>query len=162
MQYQFEPMGDEHREGVVAVLNHHITSGFAAYPSQALPPQFWDMLCRARGEHPAYVVVHQDRVVGFGVLRPFLPPDTLKRTAEVSYFLLPEYTGQGVGSRLLELLAGDARDQGIDNLLAHVSSLNQGSQRFHRAHGFTEVGRFVRAGRKWDQDFDLVWFQKFI
>jgi len=162
MPYQFNPMTDEHCQAVTAILDHHIATGFAAYPSQPHPPQFWEFFSRLRAGYPAYVVESGGQVVGFGVLRPFLPADTLRRTAEVSYFLMPEHTGQGIGSRLLELLTDDARSMGVDNLLANVSSRNGGSQRFHRAHGFAEVGRFARVGRKWDQDFDLVWFQKFI
>jgi len=42
---------------------------------------------------------------------------------------------------------------------AHISSLNEGSIRFHLRHGFTECGRFRRVGRKRGQDFDMVWMQ---
>lgn len=162
MEYIFTPMADQHREAITAILNHHIATGFAAYPSQPLPPEFWDYLRRMTSGYPAYVVEHQGEVVGYGLLRPHMPPDTLRRTAEIGYFLMPQHCGRGVGGRLLELLSREAKAMGIDNLLANVSSRNEGSQRFHLAHGFQEVGRFQRVGRKWDQDFDLVWFQKFI
>jgi phosphinothricin acetyltransferase len=162
MEYRFTPMGDEHREAVTAMLNYHIANGFAAYPSKPLVPGFWAYLRRMNAGYPAYVVEQGDQVVGHGLLRPLLPPDTMTRTAELGYFLLPEHTGRGVGSRLLEQLTADAKDMGVDNLLANVSSLNHGSLRFHRTHGFNEVGRFARVGRKWGQDFGLVWFQKFI
>ncbi|MBU1451032.1 MAG: GNAT family N-acetyltransferase [Proteobacteria bacterium] len=160
MPYDFEPMHQEHGPAVLAVLNHHIAGGFAAYPSHPLPPQAWEMFNRARADYPAYVVKRGEMVVGFGLLRPYLMPDTLARTAEVSYFFLPQHAGQGLGSRLLEMLVAEARERGVDNLLANVSSLNEGSLRFHRRHGFVQVGRFPKVGRKWDQDFDLVWLQK--
>lgn len=115
---------------------------------------------QALGGYPAYVVKHQAEVVDFGALKPYLMPDTLARTAEVSYFILPGHTGQGLGARLLDTLIGEARARGVDNLLANVSSLNEGSLRFHERHGFVQVGRFPKVGRKWDQDFDLIWLQK--
>jgi phosphinothricin acetyltransferase len=160
MLYSFEPMQPEHGPAVLGVLNHHIASGFAAYPSTPLPDQAWEIFNRARTGYPAYVVKHGDPVVGFGLLKPYLLPDTLERTAEVSYFLLPEHTGLGLGSRMLEILCAEALARGVDNLLANVSSLNQGSLRFHERHGFVQVGRFPKVGRKWDQDFDLIWLQK--
>lgn len=160
MLYNFEPMHPEHGPAVLAVLNHHIKSGFAAYPSAPLPEQAWARFSQVLGGYPAYVIKHASVVVGFGALKPYLLPDTLARTAEVSYFILPEHTGQGLGSRLLEILGAEALDRGVDNLLANVSSLNEGSLRFHRQHGFVEVGRFPKVGRKWDQDFDLIWLQK--
>ena len=160
MLYSFEPMHPEHGPAVLAVLNHHINSGFAAYPSMSLPEKLWERFFQALDGYPAYVVKHEGEVVGFGALKPYLLPDTLARTAEVSYFLLPDHTGQGLGSRLLEILSAEALAKGVDNLLASVSSLNEGSLRFHERHGFVQVGRFPKVGRKWDQDFDLIWLQK--
>jgi phosphinothricin acetyltransferase len=48
---------------------------------------------------------------------------------------------------------------GVDTFLAHISSLNEGSIRFHLRHGFTECGRFRCVGRKRGHDFDMVWMQ---
>ncbi|MCB2192748.1 MAG: GNAT family N-acetyltransferase [Deltaproteobacteria bacterium] len=160
MRYSFEAMQPEHGPAVLAVLNHHINSGFAAYPSAPLPNEAWKRFSHALGGYPAFVIKHGDEVVGFGALKPYLMPDTMARTAEVSYFILPNYTRMGLGSRLLEILAAEAKDRGVDNLLANVSSLNEGSLRFHERHGFVQVGRFPKVGRKWGKDFDLIWLQK--
>jgi phosphinothricin acetyltransferase len=84
------------------------------------------------------------------------------RTAEVSYFVAPDRTGQGLGSTLLAFLEGEAPKMGVDSLLADISSLNEGSIRFHLAHGFKECGRFKRVGRKFGRDFDQVWMQKLL
>ena len=162
MDYRFTPMSNEHGPAVTAILNQHIASGFAAYPSQPLGPEFWTYLRRLAAGYPAYVVELEGQVVGYGMLRPHLPPDTMARTAEVSYFLRPEHTGRGLGSRLLERLIEGGRRMGVDNLLANVSSLNPGSLRFHQRHGFREVGCFERVGRKWGRDFDVIWLQRFI
>jgi L-amino acid N-acyltransferase YncA len=162
VDYQLQPMTDADGPAVTEILNQHIASGFAAYPSHPLGPEFWAYLRRMAAGYPAYVVRLEGAVVGYGMLRPHLPPDTLARTAEVSYFLRPEHTGRGLGSRLLERLIQGGRAMGVDNLLANVSSRNPGSLRFHQRHGFSEVGRFVRVGRKWGQDFDVVWLQRFL
>ena len=64
-----------------------------------------------------------------------------------------------IGSQLLEALLEAGRRMGVDTLLAHISSLNEGSIRFHLRRGFTECDRFRRVGRKRGQDFDMVWMQ---
>jgi phosphinothricin acetyltransferase len=48
----------------------------------------------------------------------------------------------------------------VETILASISSRNEGSLRFHRKHGFRECGCFEGVGRKFDQDFDVVWMQK--
>jgi L-amino acid N-acyltransferase YncA len=99
-------------------------------------------------------------VVGYGMLRPYHFASTLKRTAELTYFLKPEYTRQGIGKAMLDFLIVEANRLGIDNLTASVSSLNPTSITFHLKHGFHECGRFCRVGTKFGQDFDLIWFQR--
>jgi len=80
--------------------------------------------------------------------------------AEVTYFIHPEHTGNGLGKRLLDDLERGAGEKGIATLLASISSLNSGSIRFHRKNGFSECGRFQRVGVKKGQWFDTVWMQK--
>ena len=60
------------------------------------------------------------------------------------------------------MLESEARQRGIDTILANISSHNEQSLAFHAGHGFTECGRFRRAGRKFEKDFDIVWMQKFL
>ncbi|MDD4050440.1 MAG: GNAT family N-acetyltransferase [candidate division Zixibacteria bacterium] len=86
----------------------------------------------------------------------------MRRTGEITYFILPEFTGRGIGVELLGRLTEEAKARGIDTLLGSISSLNEGSLRFHLRHGFVECGRFRRIGRKQGRDFDVIWVQKFI
>ncbi|MHB9068679.1 MAG: GNAT family N-acetyltransferase, partial [Pirellulaceae bacterium] len=85
---------------------------------------------------------------------------TLSRTAEVTYFISPEFTKRGIGTALLKRLSDEAILRGIDLLVASISSKNEESIAFHRKNGFRECGRFERAGRKNEQDFDIVWMQR--
>jgi phosphinothricin acetyltransferase len=62
----------------------------------------------------------------------------------------------------LERLLADACERGIDNILGMISLLNEQSLHFHRKHGFEQCGWFRRVGRKWDNDFDVIWMQKFL
>ncbi len=84
------------------------------------------------------------------------------RVAEITYFMAPEYVGQGIGSQILERLLVWARENGITSILASISSLNPGSIAFHKKNGFVECGRFAGIGRKKGKDFDVVWMQKMI
>ncbi|MBI4642672.1 MAG: GNAT family N-acetyltransferase [Deltaproteobacteria bacterium] len=61
---------------------------------------------------------------------------------------------------MLDLFAREAGQRGIDSLIANISSRNQESIRFRLKNGFQECGRFLRVGRKFGEDFDVVWMQK--
>jgi phosphinothricin acetyltransferase len=99
-------------------------------------------------------------VVGFAYLRPYSPHGTFKRTAQIAYFILPEHRRRGLGKAILEQLIRQAQELGVDNLLAHISSLNEGSLEFHLKNGFQECGRFIGIGKKFGKNFDVIWVQR--
>lgn len=156
-----EPMTNCHGPAVIDIFNHFVTHSFAAYPDQPVPHEFFGRFQQMTQGYPAFVAtVDLGQVVGFGFLRPFHPASTLSRTAEVTYFISPEFTKRGIGTALLKRLSDEAILRGIDLLVASISSKNEESIAFHRKNGFRECGRFERAGRKNDQDFDIVWMQR--
>jgi L-amino acid N-acyltransferase YncA len=161
MSYVLVPMTVEHRKAVIDIFNHFVMNDWSAYPEEALDYGVYDrFLDMARG-YPAFIAAADDgAVVGFGFLHAFLPAGTFRRSAEVTYFIRPEHTRKGIGGRMLEAFMEGARRRGVDNLLASVSSRNGASLDFHRRHGFTECGRMPAVGRKFGEDFDVVWMQR--
>jgi len=124
---------------------------------------FFDRLRRLATGYPFYVIESpREGTVGFGLMRPYNTYGTFKRTAELTYFILPEHTRKGLGLKLLRTLANEGKALGIDNLLAHMSSLNKASIDFHRKQGFHECGRFRNIGRKFGKNFDVLWMQLII
>ncbi len=101
-------------------------------------------------------------IAGFAFLKRYHAYPAFNSVAEVGYFILPEYIRKGLGKRLLDRLENEARALGVDTLLANISSHNQPSLDFHGRRGFRECGRFQRISRKFGQDVDIVWMQKFI
>ena len=159
--YLFVPMRPEDGKEVIRIYNYFILNSLAAYPDQAVPEihfeKFWEMI---RG-YPALIVkLTDDRLIGFGFLHPYRPIGTMLHAAEVTYFILPEYTGLGIGTDLLGALEDAAPAFGVQILLASIASENERSINFHLKHGFRECGRFRRIIRKHDQEFDMVWMQK--
>ena len=107
-----------------------------------------------------YVVEYEGIVVGFAYLKPFRSYENFRHTGMPTYFLLPEFTGRGIGTRLLNTLVENGRALGVTNFVAHLSSKNTQSYNFHIKHGFVEVGRLQDMGIKFNESFDIVWVQK--
>lgn len=161
MDCQVVPFQRRDGAGIVAIFNRFIEHSFAAYPHRPVGDDFVQALERTATEYPVLTVKDEHgRVVGFGLARPFHPADSFRRTAEIGYFLHPDFVGRGLGTRLLEQLTTAAREKGVRTLLASISSRNDESLAFHVRRGFAEVGRFRRVGEKFGQDFDVVYMQK--
>ena len=161
MEYAITPLSNEDRKSVIDIFNYYVINSFAAYPENKLPYQAFDMFLQMSNGFPTGVIKDESgKTVGFGMLRSHNPMPTFSQTAEVTYFIHPDYTGKGLGKKLLSFLEKSAIEKGITNILANISSLNPGSIRFHRKNGFTECGRFKQVGKKNGQEFDTVWMQK--
>lgn len=145
------------------IFNHYIENSFAAYPENTLPSQAFDIILqRSNGFPTGSIRDEKGKIIGFGMLRAHNAISTFSRTAEVAYFIHPDYTGRGLGKMLLDFLERGALEQGITNILANISSLNPNSIKFHQKNGFMECGRFKKVVRKKGREFDIIWMQKML
>jgi len=163
MEYRFRPVEEEDHRALTDIFNYYIENSYAAYRENKIDTTFVELLKRIASDHPFYTVESgEGEIAGFGMIHPYHRAETFTRVAELSYFLAPGHTGRGLGTKLLNRLIEDARERGIDILVASISSKNEQSINFHKKHGFVECSRFKRIGKKWGEDFDMVWMQKFI
>jgi len=146
---------------VIDLFNHYAMHSFAAFPENPLPHAFFDrFLEMARGLPTVAAKDAEGRLRGFALLRPYIPWPTSSYVAEIAYFVAPDSTGQGIGTKMLADLETQAKTHGIKTILASIASLNEMSLAFHRKHGFAEVGRFRNVVIKRGTPFDTVWMQK--
>lgn len=101
-------------------------------------------------------------LAGFGMLRPHTALPAFAHTAEVTYFVRPDMTGSGIGTAMFRHLEEEAKNRDNSSILAHISSRNEGSIRFHQKNGFFEAGRFHAVGKKNGIVFDTVWMEKLL
>jgi phosphinothricin acetyltransferase len=161
MEYSMAPISSEDRKSNIDIFNHYVENSFAAYPETKLPYEAFDMFLQTSRGYPRVKVADKNgRVVGFGLLRSHNPMPTFAKTAEITYFIHPDHTGKGIGTKLLGFLEKEGMKKGITNILASISSLNPRSIDFHQKNGFVECGRFKNVVRKNGRWFDTVWMQK--
>lgn len=145
---------------IVGIMNYFVEHSMASYGDEEMGPEVFENFKKL--SRYFLVLETQDKIIGFGLIQHYRPLNTLKHTGLLTYFILPQYTGQGLGTRLLNQLFDGAKERGITNLVAHISSENQQSFNFHKKHGFQECGTLRKIGYKFDKYFDIIWVQKFL
>jgi L-amino acid N-acyltransferase YncA len=157
MSYTLEPMTEKHRKPVIDIFNYYIETNFA-FPETKVDYDFFDHFLDMSKGYPALVAkAESGDVVGFALLHQYSWANSFKRSALITYFILPQHTRKGLGKMMLDKLIAQARSMGVDHLLANISSDNERSLQFHRKHGFHECGRFQEVGRRFGKSFDVVW-----
>ncbi len=161
MKYYFRNMTEKYRREVIDIFNYYIENTDNAFLETKMSYDFFDIFLKYSSGYPAIVVSDAaGTTIGFSYLRPYNPIKAFRRTAEITYFILPQYTRKGIGCSILDYMAEEAKKMGIDSFLAGISSLNRASIDFHIKNGFKECGRFERIGTKFGREFDLIWMQK--
>ena len=161
MGITIKPISRNHGDEIIAIYNYYIENSFAAYLETRVPPDFFEQFLKICEGYPAVVAEDETgSVLGFGLLRPFHAFPAFSRTAFITYFIKPGFTGKGTGTQILEYLIRQGKEKGITSILADISSLNLESINFHRKNGFVECGRLKKVGIKNGTVFDIVYMQR--
>lgn len=162
MNIVFEKLENKHQKAVMDIFNYYVENSFAAFAESRLPDVFFEKIMEKVQNYPAYAIKDTDTgaITGFCYLSPYHSLPTFKRTAKISYFILPHYTHAGVGKMSLDKLESDAREWGIAVILAEISSKNPQSIAFHEKNGFECRGHFKQIGYKHGEYFDVITMQK--
>ncbi|GAA0176649.1 GNAT family N-acetyltransferase [Clostridium sediminicola] len=93
-------------------------------------------------KYPLYVIEIDRRIAGYIYLTPYRPGRfAMRHTAEVSYYLHPDFHGKGFGSEMLSFIINEAKEIGIKSLVAILLSINLPSMNLLKKHHFEEWGR---------------------
>lgn len=157
---KIRPATLEDEKPILTVFNYFVENSFSAYTEFQEGPEFFKRLWDISRGYPFYVAENDEGgIVGFALMHPYYGIGVFRHTARITYFILPQFTRQGLGKRFLDKLVRDAEELKIEYILASISSRNVQSINFHKKCGFIECGRFKGIGRKWGKQFDEIWMQ---
>ncbi|MEO0869641.1 MAG: N-acetyltransferase family protein, partial [Cyanobacteria bacterium J06642_11] len=97
---------------------------------------------------------------GYATSSKFSQKAAYDTSVETSIYLLPDAQGQGLGTRLYETLFESLADADVHRAYAGITLPNPASVALHQKLGFHSAGRYREVGRKFDQYWDVEWFEK--
>jgi phosphinothricin acetyltransferase len=142
---QIRPLAPEDWETVRAIYLAGIATGDATFETAA---PAWDEWDRAHLPGPRLVAIDGDAVVGWAALSAVSARAVYAGVAEVSVYVAPARSGQGIGRALLQTLVRESEQNGIWTLQASVFPENSASISLHKSCGFREVGTRERIGKR--------------
>ena len=118
------------------------------------------MARRIRAAHIWLVAEDDDgRILGYAYGGQHRTRAAYDSTVEVSAYVDRSKQRGGVGRELYLALFDRLKERGYRLLVAGITLPNEASVGFHQALGFTRVGAFKNIGFKFDQWWDVGWWQ---
>ena len=131
--------------------------------------EFRERIVHITKKYPWLVGIVDDRVVGYAYASAFKERAAYQWAVETSIYVDKKERGKGIGRLLHDSLEIALQEQGILNLNACISYLEQedeyltlDSVYFHQRLGYTQVAHFHKCGKKFGRWYDMIWMEKLI
>jgi phosphinothricin acetyltransferase len=148
---------------ITDIYNHYVRSSPATFdlePFSVEQRSAWFLEHADSGRHRLLVADEQGRVVGYATTSRFRGRAAYDTTVEASVYCAPDALGRRIGSALYQALFAAIAGEDINRIVAGITLPNPASVALHKSFGFLEVGVFSQTGRKFDQYWDVAWFER--
>ena len=131
--------------------------------------EFSNRIANTLKKYPYFVVLLEDRIVGYAYAGAYIGRSACDWSAEVSIYLAHKVRKCGLGKKLYEALEQELKEMGIVNIYASIAYpeqedefLTKNSAEFHKHMGFRVIGEFRNCGYKFQRWYHLIWVEKTI
>lgn len=100
------------------------------------------------------------RLAGYAYASRWRERSAYRFTIETTIYLSPTYTGRGIGRSLYSTLLEQVRVHGMHQAIAVITLPNPASVALHEKLGFKQVAHFGEVGYKFNQWFDVGYWQR--
>ena len=163
MNIDFIPVQEGDLEKIQTIYNYYVRESTATFHMQEI--SLSDVRDIIPLDHPLYqtfLISQETKVCGYCYLGQYKKREAYDRTAEVTVYLKPEFSGKGIGSQALGFLQHYAGINGIKVLMGIISGDNKSSIRLFEKNGYEKCGHFRQVGEKFGKILDVVAYQKII
>ncbi|HEY7189825.1 MAG TPA: GNAT family N-acetyltransferase [Vicinamibacterales bacterium] len=146
------------------IYNHYIVNTAITFDLKTLTPaerRGWFDDHGESGPHRLLVAADRHgRCLGYASSSRWRPKAAYDTTVETSVYCHPDARGRGCGTALYTALFAALESEDVHMMVAGMSLPNPASLSLHQRFGFRPVGVFHAVGLKFDQFWDVAWFER--
>ncbi|MCB0736811.1 MAG: N-acetyltransferase [Bacteroidetes bacterium] len=117
-------------------------------------------ISKIHNTHPFIVAIENSQTIGYAYANVFRERKAYDWIKELSVYVHPAFQKKGVGIKLYQTLMEILTQQGICRVVGGIALPNEKSVKFHEKLGFQHVGTFVKSGYKFNQWWDVGFWDK--
>jgi L-amino acid N-acyltransferase len=147
-------------KGILTIYNDAILNTTATFDTKIKTLEEMEAWFNNHSElYPVIVSKENDVVTGYCSLTQFKEKDAYKHTVELSVYIHPEHRRKGLARKLMEEIIVIAKELGHHTVISCITSGNDVSEKLHEKLSFKKVGQINKAGQKFNQWLDIVYYQ---
>lgn len=160
----FLPVEEKHVEAIKDIYNHYVLNTTVTFHSELLDnDEMRGILFFKNKRFVSYAIVDSSSsVIGYVILGYYKPRQAYDYTAEVTIYLHPDKTGNGIGNQAMNFIEKIAREREFHALLGVICSENEASIKLFRKFGYWECANFKEVGQKYNRLLDVVVYEKIL
>ena len=161
MKIEFGKMTIEKLHEVKAIYDWYIENATATFHTEPITlDQLQEFIFINHPLYKSYLIYFDDLLAGYCFLTYHKKRPAYDRTAEISIYLKPEFSGKGIGKTALKYLESVAEEVGLKNLVGVITGDNLSSMTLFEKAGFAKCAHFKNVGEKFGKVLDVVAYQK--
>jgi L-amino acid N-acyltransferase YncA len=158
---EFSPVTNADLAAILAIYNHYILNSTATFHSESLSREdLEEFLFVAHPKYPSFLIRDRGEIIGYCFVTRYKKRQAYDRSAELSIYLKPGFTGKGIGLAALDQLEAAAKSAGIHVLIGTICGENHASIRLMEKAGFSRCAHMKHIGEKFGKILDVVIYQK--
>lgn len=159
----FEPVKQEHIGQVREIYNYYVlNSTISFHTGEVSLEEMRDNVLLPDPRFKSFVILQNDAVCGYVLITRHKNKQAYDASGEVTIYLKPEYTGQGIGGLALDFIEDIAREQHFHTLVATVCAENGHSSSLFEHKGYESCAYYKEIGFKFGRRLDIRVFQKIL
>jgi L-amino acid N-acyltransferase YncA len=163
MNIEFAELTEADLEFVREIYNFYIENSTATYYTEKISvDELKEFIPVQHIKYKSLLINIDNEPIGFCYISQYKKRQAYDRTAELSLYLKPGYTGRGIGKVALAYLEKKARDNGISVLIGIISGDNENSIKLFEKNGYEKCAHYKQVGEKFNKILDVVSYQKLL
>jgi L-amino acid N-acyltransferase YncA len=157
----FSPVTENDLKTIKEIYDHYILNSTATFHDGKISvSELKEFLFIDNPKYPSFIIKENNKTVGYCFLTRYKKRQAYDRTAEVSIYLMPGYTGKGIGTIAMMHLEAAAKKAGIHVLIGTLSADNRESIGFLEKLQYEKCAHLKHVGEKFGNILDVVMYQK--
>ena len=150
-------------QALTDIYNHYVRTSPATFdlePASLEARREWMGRYDDAGPHRLIVATLGDAIVGYATSGKLREKPGYLTSVETTVYVHPDRQAQGIGARLYAGLFAALASEDVHRAYAAIVIPNPASVALHERFGFTPVGLYHEAGRKFGRYWDVQWFER--